>query len=101
MTGDVSFAHDCWWLAESDGVLAGVCLTWVEGWVKDIATAPAWRGRGLGKALLLHALAEHRRRGNERMGLKVDSVNPTSAIPLYERVGFRTIKKYLVLRKKL
>jgi ribosomal protein S18 acetylase RimI-like enzyme len=101
MTGHANFDADCWWLAEAEGAPAGVCLTWVEGWVKDIATTAEWRGRGLGKALLLHALAEHRRRGNAKVGLKVDSVNPTSAIALYKRVGFRTTKKFVVLLKKL
>jgi ribosomal protein S18 acetylase RimI-like enzyme len=101
MTGDESFDPTCWWLAEAEGSLAGVCLTWKEGWVKDIAVDDNWRGRGLGKALLLHALAEHRRRRNTRVGLKVDDRNPTAAIPLYERAGFQTIKRYRVLVKRL
>jgi ribosomal protein S18 acetylase RimI-like enzyme len=101
MTGDASFDPTCWWLAEADGELAGVCLTWREGWVKDIATTQAWRGRGLGKALLLHALAEHRERGNPRAGLKVDDNNPTGAIQLYERCGFRIDRRFIALVKHL
>jgi mycothiol synthase len=101
MTGDASFDPTCWWLAEADGELAGVCLTWREGWVKDIATAQAWRSRGLGKALLLHALAEHRTRGNPKVGLKVDDRNPTGAIQLYERCGFRVDRRFRALVKRL
>jgi ribosomal protein S18 acetylase RimI-like enzyme len=101
MTGDASFDPNCWWLAEGDGELAGVCLTWREGWVKDIATTQRWRGRGLGKALLLHALAEHRARGNPKVGLKVDDRNPTGAIELYERCGFRVDRRFQALVKKL
>jgi ribosomal protein S18 acetylase RimI-like enzyme len=101
MTGDASFDPTCWWLAEADGELAGVCLTWREGWVKDLATTQAWRGRGLGKALLLHALAEHRARGNPKAGLKVDDRNPTGAIKLYERCGFRIDRRFLFLVKRL
>jgi GNAT superfamily N-acetyltransferase len=100
MTGD-GFDPTCWWLAERDGKLAGVCLTWKEGWVKDIAVTDEWRGKGLGKAILLHALREHRRRGTPRVGLKVDGVNPTGAIQLYERVGFKTAKRMRVHVKKL
>ena len=90
-----------WWLAGSRGELAGVCLTWKEGWVKDIAVTDAWRGRGLGKAILLHALGEHHRRGTTLVGLKVDGVNPTGAIQLYERVGFKVAKRLRVYVKKL
>ena len=101
MTGDASFEPSCWWLAETDGELAGVCLTWREGWIKDIATTQRWRGRGLGKALLLHALAEHRARGNAKVGLKVDDRNPTGAIRLYERCGFRVDRSFQALVKRL
>jgi ribosomal protein S18 acetylase RimI-like enzyme len=101
MTGDASFDPTCWWIAEADGELAGVCLTWREGWIKDIATTEAWRGRGLGKALLLHALTEHRARGNPKAGLKVDDRNPTAAIPLYERCGFRVDRRFKALVKPL
>lgn len=100
MTGE-GFDPSCWWLAELDGKLAGVCLTWKEGWVKDIAVTDEWRGKGLGKALLLYSLGEHRRRGNRVVGLKVDGVNPTAAVPLYERVGFRVIKRLRVYVKRL
>lgn len=101
MTGDASFDPRCWWLAEHGEELAGVCLTWKEGWVKDLATAPEWRGRGVGKALLLHALAEHRERGNRKVGLKVDDRNPTGAVQLYERCGFRVDRRFVALVKRL
>ena len=100
MTGD-GFDPTCWWLAEYDRNLAGVCLTWKEGWIKDLAVTDEWRGKGLGRALLLYALSEHHRRGTARVGLKVDSVNPTGAIALYERVGFRVTKRLRVYVKKL
>ena len=95
------FDPTCWWLAEHDGELGGVCLTWKEGWVKDIAVTDEWRGKGLGKAILLYALGEHRRRGTPLVGLKVDAVNPSGAIQLYERVGFRVAKRLRVYVKKL
>jgi ribosomal protein S18 acetylase RimI-like enzyme len=101
MTDHASFDPTCWWLAEADGELAGVCLTWREGWVKDLATSRTWRARGVGKALLLHALAEHRARGNPRAGLKVDDRNPTGAIQLYERCGFRIDRRFVTLVKHL
>ena len=53
---------------------------------------PAWRGRGVATALIgrnLRLLAE---RGMTEAALLVDSQNPTGALALYERVGFRRVR---------
>jgi mycothiol synthase len=57
------------------------------GYVGAIGVRPAWRGRGLGKALLQQTFAEFWRRGTTRVTLGVDSQNSTGAVALYERVG--------------
>ncbi len=101
MTEHDSFDPECWFLAERDGQLVGVCLNWKEGWVKDIAVSPAARGKGLGEALLRHSFARLRERGVRRFGLKVDAWNPTGAMRLYERVGMRVVKRHLAYMKKL
>ena len=82
-----------WFVAEAGGTLAGVLLgeVWAEddlGWVGQLAVDPAWRGRGLGRALLLHALADFRRRGLPRAALSVHGGNDRAAA-LYESVGMR------------
>ncbi len=82
-----------WFVAEGDGALAGVLLgeVWAEddlGWVGQLAVDPAWRGRGLGRALLLHVLADFRRRGLPRAALSVHGGNDRAA-GLYESVGMR------------
>jgi len=51
----------------------------------DIALMPAWRGRGLGTALLAAVLAEAAR-GASAVYLSVDPRNP--ARRLYQRLGF-------------
>ena len=52
------------------------------------ASGAAWRGSGLGEALLLHDVrASSTRRGTTRVTLGVDAENPTGATQLYERVG--------------
>ena len=102
MTNHDSFDHGCWFLAaDVHDDLAGVCLTWKEGWIKDLAVAPAARGRGLGESLLRHAFARLHERGVRRVGLKVDSRNPTGAVRLYERVGMHTVKRHRFYVKKL
>ena len=88
MTEDADFDPAVWWLAEEGGELVGCALHWRTGWVKDLVVRSSHRGRGLGKALLLHAFAEFARRGIARVGLKVDAANPTGAVQLYERLGF-------------
>jgi ribosomal protein S18 acetylase RimI-like enzyme len=101
MTEHESFDPACWFLAEADGNLVGVCLTWKEGWIKDLAVAPAARGRGLGETLLRHAFVRLYERGVRRIGLKVDAHNPTSALRLYERLGMRVVERYRHYVKKL
>lgn len=93
MTGDVEFDATTWWLAERRGALAGCALWWSSGWLKDIVVRESERGRGLGGALLTQGFAEFARRGKRRVGLKVDAANPTGAIGLYERNGFRIERK--------
>jgi ribosomal protein S18 acetylase RimI-like enzyme len=101
MTGHGDFEPACWHLAESGGSLAGCCLTWAPyengGWVKDLAVHPAHRRRGLGEALLHHAARAYREAGVTRVGLKVESDNPTGAPRLYERLGYRTDRVYAIL----
>jgi mycothiol synthase len=97
MTNDPGYDPDVWFLAEAGAELAGVCLCWREGWVKDLAVRPSWRGRGLGEALLRAAFAEFHRRGLETVGLKVDADNPTGAVHLYERAGMTRDRTYVML----
>jgi ribosomal protein S18 acetylase RimI-like enzyme len=101
MTEHDSFDPECWFLAERDGELVGVCLNWKEGWVKDVAVSPAARGRGLGEALLRHSFVRLYERGVRKVGLKVDAGNPTGAVSLYERVGMRVAKRHRAYVKKL
>lgn len=101
MTSDPDFDAECWFLAEHDDELAGACLNWRQGWVKDLAVRAEWRRRGLGEALLRHTFRELWLKGVPRLGLKVDSTNATGAPRLYERLGFVTDRRYLIFTKPL
>jgi mycothiol synthase len=105
MTQHDEFDPAMWFLAERDGDLVGCALHWKEhqrrGWVKDIVVRESERGRGLGKALLHEGFRAYAARGVDRVGLKVDSSNPTGALRLYESVGFVTDRRYGIWTKQL
>jgi mycothiol synthase len=105
MTEHADFDPAMWFLVERDGELVACALHWKEsqgrGWVKDIVVRESERGRGLGKALLHHAFRAYSARGADRVGLKVDSTNPTGALQLYERLGFVTDQRLGIWQKQL
>ncbi len=77
--------------------LCGISLTsLVEpevGHVTQICISPSWRGRGLGSELLWRSVRAFCERGCQAVSLTVTSSN-TGAVRLYERVGFRTIRRF-------
>jgi ribosomal protein S18 acetylase RimI-like enzyme len=105
MTAHDDFDPAMWFLVERDGELVACALHWKEfqqrGWVKDIVVREDERGNGLAKALLQHAFQAYAERGATRVGLKVDSTNPTGAPRLYERAGFVTDQRYGIWIKRL
>lgn len=80
-----------WFVVRDGDELAAVTRNDVSlfggGHVGAIGVRPAWRGKGLAKALLQRTFAEFWRRGTPRVALDVDSQNATGAVALYERVG--------------
>ena len=71
----------------------------VVGWVRILGVRQSFRGRGLGRALLLHAFAQFRSRGMQRVGLGVDGESPTGANALYESVGMRIVSRFAIYEK--
>jgi ribosomal protein S18 acetylase RimI-like enzyme len=67
--------------------------------VAAIGVRRPWRGRGLGRALLLHTFGEFHRRGVNRISLGVDTENPTGATKLYESVGMHVELEDVVFEK--
>ncbi|NMO16112.1 GNAT family N-acetyltransferase [Pyxidicoccus fallax] len=56
----------------------------LEGYVLNMYTAPAWRGRGLARALLAELMAFAREAGMSKLWLHASE----DGRPLYEKVGF-------------
>jgi GNAT superfamily N-acetyltransferase len=71
------------------------------GYVGALGVRRAWRGRGYGRALLLHSFREFRRRGMTRAFLGVDATNETGATQLYESVGMHVEQENVVWEKVL
>jgi mycothiol synthase len=102
MMDSADFDPACWFLAEApDGSLAGASLSWKQGFIKDLVVDPAWQRRGLGEALMRHTFCEFRRRGARRVTLKTDSLNPSRAWRLYERVGMHIAETYDAFEKRV
>jgi ribosomal protein S18 acetylase RimI-like enzyme len=80
-----------WFVVRDGDELAGVTRNDASvaggGYIGAIGVRPAWRGKGVAKALLYRTFAEFWRRGTTRVTLDVDSENATGAVALYERVG--------------
>jgi mycothiol synthase len=64
------------------------------GWVQGLGVDKAWRGHGLGTALLHHAFNVFYNRGVYTVGLAVDSQSLTGATRLYQRAGMFIDKQY-------
>jgi ribosomal-protein-alanine N-acetyltransferase len=78
------------WVAEVDGRIAAMIVGWMivdELHVATIATHPEYRGRGIGKKLLLHALRAARDEGVIRSFLEVREGNAV-ALKMYRDLGF-------------
>ena len=93
-----SFRADLWFLLVAEGdelVGTALCVDYeFYGWVRNLAVAEAWRGRGIGAALLQHVFGEFYRRGQPKIGLGVDGKNP-DAYRFYERVGMRQVRQFV------
>jgi mycothiol synthase len=104
-TGDPDFRPDLSLLARAAGgqpvgfIAAGVLpiadLGQTVGWISQVGSDPAWRGRGVAAALIAAVLAAFQREGFAAVGLHVNVDNP-GAVQLYERLGFQ----YMGLRAK-
>lgn len=104
---DPTFDPSLTWLATTDaGEVVGlaVCRAGADGapedgFVRDLAVVPSWRGRGVGRALLLTALRTFRERGLTGAALDVDDVTIGAAVHLYEQAGMRVTRRIDVVER--
>jgi len=91
-------------VAELEGRIVGAAHQFLIpegglGWVGDLGVRPEWQGRGIGKSLLRHAIADLSHRGCRVVQLNVDSQNETGAVGLYRSVGMTVHREWLDLSK--
>jgi ribosomal protein S18 acetylase RimI-like enzyme len=91
----VATARPRFFAAEEDGVVASHCSLYSDGeigQIESVLTLPFFRGRGLARAVVLHALAESRAAGHELTFLVAEEDDWPKE--LYGKLGFETIGRH-------
>lgn len=79
---------DCdWFVAKAGEEFVGIARLTPDDHVGRMAVLPAWRGRGIGSALLQAVLRRARDKGLAMVSLHAQ----THALPFYARLGFRAV----------
>ena len=88
------------WLISVNGVPAGFVdfndeqLHNDSGYVSGLGVRQAFQGKGLGEALLRHAIQINSKLGRSKLCLSVDAGNESGALRLYEKVGMKPISEW-------
>jgi GNAT superfamily N-acetyltransferase len=94
-------------LAEADREPAGVALCRPQptepeiGSIRVVGVRRSWRRKGVGRALMLHAFADFRRRGMRGASLGVDAESLTGAQRLYTSVGMHVARESDIFERAL
>ena len=107
--GHVQRAHS--FIAWAGNVVVGASLndlvtdqgeprTGNQGWIDTLFVRSAWRGRGLGRALLAASLARAQQLGYTSAALNVDAENLSGAVRLYEGVGYHVVARRFTYRRR-
>ena len=78
------------WFGVSQRLFSGIEI----GWIYDVMVLPEHRGKGVGEALMRHALKVSKERGFAQTGLVVNAKNE-AAWSLYEKLGFQTVHRIM------
>jgi ribosomal protein S18 acetylase RimI-like enzyme len=103
---------DLWVVAWDGDEIAGAVMNTIyaddneafgrrRGWLDSVFVRRAWRRRGLGAALVARSLVRLREAGMSEAMLGVDSDNPSGALALYERAGFKVHQRSAAYRKPM
>ena len=107
-----SFRPDLTCVVMSGDEVAGLSLNCVspeenarrgrsEGWIEELAVRRPWRKRGVATALLCAAMHAFKAEGLQHAMLGVDTENLSGALRVYERVGFKPVKRFIQFQKAM
>lgn len=110
--GDPDLDTSLWRVAWDGDDIAGVVAAFVykaenealglrRGWLERVSVRRPWRARGLASALMTSAMLELRARDIDTATLAVDADNPTGAVGVYERLGFRRSRGGTVMQRPM
>lgn len=71
------------------------------GWTEPICVRRPWRKRGLARALIRESMEMLIEKGLAHAALGVDVENSNGALNLYTSCGFKTVKKWITVQKKM
>lgn len=100
------FDPTLWLLACRNEEVVGVSLNFYlpernYGLIDHLGVRRAWRGMGIGLALLQQSFAIFFARGITKIKLNVDSGSLTNAPRLYEKAGMHTVQAYQIFSKTI
>jgi mycothiol synthase len=110
--GRSSFRSDLAYVVMDGDEIAGFSLNGIspeenarhnrnDGWIEVLAVRRSWRKRGVATALLCASMHAFKAEGLQHALLGVDSENPTGALRVYERVGFKPVKRFMQFQKMI
>jgi mycothiol synthase len=91
-----------WHVAWDGDEVAGQVFMVIENgqvYMNQVSVRPAWRRKGLARALLIRALRDVLERGEEVIWLDTYAEYQTRAVDLYRSLGFHVIKEFARYRK--
>jgi mycothiol synthase len=88
-----------------DGALASYCICWLDpanrtGEFEPVGTRPAFRGQGIGKAVMLEGLRRLKAHGT-RIAIVYSLGDNQASIRLYQSVGFQTLTRNYYYSKRI
>lgn len=107
-----SFQPDLWKVAWDGDQVAGMVLNFIDhaeneeykrlrGYTEGISVRRPWRKRGLARSLIVQSINMFKDMGMTETSLGVDSQNLSGAFRLYQGVGYKKIKQFVIYRKPL
>ncbi len=88
------------WILRHNGIAIGTCFMTIRtghhGYIPDIVIEPSYRGKGLGKAILVYSMKRQAENEASMDKINLDVTLSNNAYHLYESLGFKTVREYTI-----